>query len=121
MDGSDFSFPVIKPFDILLLEKDIDVHKSSCIPVIRSDVCKYLFGKIPEKIANLFNVSLNTGVYPWDWSMGYVNLIPKCGPLSHPSNWRPITQTNLFGKSIEKLVHRNLLAYFIENQIISDR
>ena len=42
MNDSVFSFPDIDRFDILLLEKEIDVHKSSCIPEIRSDVCKYL-------------------------------------------------------------------------------
>ena len=68
----------------------------------------------------MFNVSLSTGVYPSDWSLGYVNLIPKSGLLSNPPNWRPITQTNVFGKNLEKMVHRNLLSYFFENDIISD-
>ena len=96
MSDSEFSFPVVDRFDILLLERDIDVHKSNCISDIRSDVCKYLFGLFPNKVADLFNVSLSTGVYPSDWSLGYVNLIPKSGLLSNPSNWRPFTQTNLF-------------------------
>ena len=121
MDGTVFSFPDVDRYDVLFLEKEIEVHKSSCIPVIWSDVCKYLFGLIPERIANLFNVSLMTGFYPCEWSLGYVNLIPKNGSLSNPSNWRPITQTNLFGKNLEKIVHRHLLSYFMEHQIINDR
>ena len=104
-----------------MLEKEIDVHKSSCIPEIRSDVCKYLFGRFPDKIATLFNVSLTSGVYPKEWSLGYVNLIPKSGLLSNPSNWRPITQTNLFGKNLEKIVHRHLLGYFTDHHIITER
>ena len=51
--------------------------------------------------------------------MGYVNLLPKQGRLSNPSNWRPITQTNLFGKSLERIVHRHLLSYFTEHQVIT--
>ena len=104
-----------------MLEKDIDVSKNSCIPDIRNDVYEYLFGKIPDIIASIFNVSLRSGVYPFDWSMGYVNLIPKQGALSNPSNWRPITKTNIFGKSLEKLVHRHLLGYISDHKIISDR
>ena len=68
LSGNNFSFPIVDRYDILMLEKDIDVTKHSCITEIRSDVCKYLFGKIPNKIADLFNVSLKTGLYPSDWS-----------------------------------------------------
>ena len=53
--------------------------------------------------------------------MGYVNIIPKQGSLSNPSNWRPITQTNIFGKNLEKIVHRNFLQYLLRHGIISDR
>ena len=116
-----FDFPVVDRYDILLLQKEIDVHKASCIPEIRSDICKYLFGFIPERIADLFNASLSSGVYPSDWSFGYVNLIPKQGRLSDPSNWRPITQTNIFGKNLEKIVHKHLLSYFLHHGVISDR
>ena len=121
MRDESFSFPVVDRYDILFLGKDIDVHKNSCIPEIRSDVCKFMFENIPDKIASLFNASLITSTYPTDWTMGYVNLIPKQGLLSNPSNWRPITQTNIFGKNLEKLVHRNLLTYFLNHGIISDR
>ena len=116
-----FNFPAIDRHDILFLAKDIDIHKSSCIPSIRSDVCKLLFENIPDKIAALFNASLQSGMFPSDWSMGYVNLIPKHGALSNPSNWRPITQTNIFGKNLEKLVHRSLLQYFLDHGVISER
>ena len=121
--GRVFTIPDADCYDIKMLGKEIDSSKYSCIPDIglHSDVCKFLFGKIPDKIANLFNTSLTTGVYPSEWSMGYVNLIPKQGLLSNLSNWRPITQTNIFGKSLEKIVHRHLLAYMMNHQIISDR
>ena len=121
MRGSNFSFLMVDRLDILMLEKDIDVTKHSCISDIRSDVCKFLFSKIPDKIASLFNTSLTTGDYPLDWSMGYVNLIPKQGVLSNPSNWRPITQTNIFGKNLEKIVHRHLLDYMLRHNILSDQ
>ena len=80
-----------------------------------------MFEIIPDRIAELFNASLVSGIYPTDWSFGYVNLIPKQGLLSSPTNWRPITQTNIFGKNLEKLVHRSLLRYFLESGVISDK
>ena len=79
-----------------------------------------MFEIIPDKIADLFNCSLRTGSFPRSWSRGYVNIIPKQGVLANPSNWRPITQTNIFGKNLEKIVHKNLLNYFLEHGVISD-
>ena len=38
MEGESFSFPEVDRFDILFLAKDIDIHKSSCIPDMRTDV-----------------------------------------------------------------------------------
>ena len=121
MSNFTFNFPMIDRFDILFLAKEIDVHKSSCIPSMRSDVCKYLFEILPDRIADLYNSSLTSGIYPTEWSLGYVNLIPKPGLLSSPSNWRPITQTNIFGKNLENLVQRALLRYFLEHGVLTDR
>ena len=121
MSDNVFSLPVVDNHDILFLGNEIDVHKTSCIPGMRSDVCKYLFENIPDRIAQLFNASLTTGTYPSEWSMGFVNLIPKQGLLSDPTNWRPITQTNIFGKNLEKIVQRSLLKYFLDYGVITDR
>ena len=41
MSNAVFKFPDVDRYDILFLAKEIDVHKSSCIPCMRTDVCKY--------------------------------------------------------------------------------
>ena len=47
MNGHESTLPTIDRYNILFLEKNIDIHKNSCtrIPEIRSDICKYLFEK----------------------------------------------------------------------------
>ena len=42
--------------------------------------------------------------------------MPKQGDLSGPSNWRPITQTSIFAKTFEKIIHQRLSHYLHENQ-----
>ena len=42
------------------------------------------------------------------------------GDLSNPGNWRPITQTSIFAKLLEKVVHKRLLKYLLDNNIITD-
>ena len=49
-----------------------------------------------------------------------MTLIPKDGDKTEPANWRPISQTIIFAKILEKIVHKQLLMYFEENKILSD-
>ena len=46
-------------------------------------------------------------------------VIPKCGDLTDPSNWRPITQTSIFAKIMEKIVYRRMFQYFNDNNILT--
>ena len=75
---------------------------------------------IPDHVCKLCCVSLETGVIPRPWTKGIITVIPKNGDLTDPGNWRPIPQTSLSAKSLEKLVHVRLLKYFLDNNIISD-
>ena len=45
-----------------------------------------------HQIKNLVEkVSLQTGVFPDAWSMGYITPIPKEGDPLYAGNWRPIS------------------------------
>ena len=50
--------------------------------------------------------------------MSYVTLLPKCGDISSVGNWRPISQTIIFAKILEKVVHKQL-SYFQEHNVLS--
>ena len=75
---------------------------------------------VPEHICRLFTTSLESGVLPKSWTKGTITVIPKDGDLTDPGNWRPITQTSIFAKLLEKLVHVRLLKHFVNNDIISE-
>ena len=101
--------------EIIKLIRDVDVSKSSCVEYINTSIRKKAMLSIPESICHLFCTSLRTGIIPVDWTRGVITVIPKGGDLSNPSNWRPITQTSVFAKLIQKLVHTRLLQYFMTN------
>ena len=82
--------------------------------------CKEAMLAIPDIICSMCCRSLQTGMIPMSWTKGVINVFPKDGDLSDPGNWRPITQTSIFAKLLEKLVHKRLLKYFLDNNIISD-
>ena len=98
----------------------MDMNSSSCISGVNSEMCKASFDSIPAKFRHLFASSLFLGQFPSQWTCAYVTLIPKSGNKSNPENWRPISQTNIFAKILYKIVHKQILSYFLENNILSD-
>ena len=106
--------------EIVKLVKEVDVNKSSCVENINSRFCKEAMLSVPEKMCHMMTTSLVTGKIPQDWTKGFITVLPKDGDLLSPSNWRPITQTSIFAKILEKIVHTRLLKYFIDTKIISD-
>ena len=66
----------------------------------------------------MFANSLYYAKFPVSWSNATVTLLPKDGDKTHQGNWRPISQTVLFAKILEKIVHKQLLSYFLENKIL---
>ena len=105
--------------EIERLAKNIDISKASCIENINSRICRDILLIMPNKFCQLFNTSLNRGIFPRLWAKGYVNVIPKGGDLNSPGNWRPITQTNIFAKTLEKIIHKRLLDHVLVNDILS--
>ena len=106
--------------EITKLIAEIDVNKSSCVRDINAKFCKEAMLSVPNFICNICTKSLSSGVIPKEWVEGTITLIPKDGDLTLPGNWRPITQTSIFAKILEKLVHSRLLKHFVELHILSD-
>ena len=110
----DFIPPTLE--DIYCYMMEIDVNTSSCI----EGISKILLDKIPSKFVHLFATSLYYSKFPMAWTCSYVTLIPKDGDKTLPGNWRPISQTIVFAKILEKIVHKQVLEYFLANNIITE-
>ena len=55
------------------------------------------FPVVGDLLLNIFNVSLNVGLFPQDWKIAIVLPLHKNGPLDNPSNFRPIALLHIFG------------------------
>ena len=100
--------------------KAINIFKPSGISNIPTRILKQFFTYKPELLLTLFNKSIQSGTFPEKWKIGIVSPIPKQRNLLQLSNWRPITILPLPGKLIEKCIHRRLVDYFKENNLISE-
>ena len=76
-------------------------------------------GEIWALICQMMIKILTQGQVPSDWTRGMITVPPKDGDLKNPGNWRPITQTSVFVKVLEKLLHSRILKYFMEKNILS--
>ena len=116
-----FSFSENMPYveEVIELIKAIDITKASCVENINAKICKEAMLGIPDVICQIMCKSLTMGKIPSPWTRGVINVIPKGGDLSNPGNWRPITQASIFAKILENIVHKRLLEYLLNNNIIS--
>ena len=105
--------------ELIMYSDDIDLSKGSCVDGISISICKDLLLHITDYFLELYLTSIRSGVFPKKWSIGTVTVIPKSGDLSDPSNWRPITQTPIFAKVFEKIIHNRLINYFTDNNILT--
>ena len=84
---------------------------------ISSKILKLTFGKLVKAMCYLFNMSLHWGIFPRKWAIGYINILPKGGDKTDPSNWRPITQTCVPAKILEKNVQVRFLRHLDDHDI----
>ena len=103
----------------MIFSDTIDVSTSSGIPGINMNICKSILRNIPGKFRLIFANSMFSGIFPSEWATSNVKLLPKSGDVSNPGNWRPISLTNVFSKVLEILVHKQLLKYLLDNNILS--
>ena len=106
--------------DLMYIIREIDMDMSSCIEGVNMKMCKRLIILIPEKFLLLFANSMYLGVFPDKWSISTVTLLPKTGDKTNPGNWRPISNTYIFAKILEKIVHKQFTRFLFTNNIISE-
>ncbi|CAG7720577.1 unnamed protein product [Allacma fusca] len=74
---------------------------------------------ISATLAQLFNDSIVTGIFPQELKISLVKPIFKSGDSLNPSNYRPISISPVFSKIFEKLMYSRLLEFFEKNNIFN--
>ena len=74
---------------------------------------------ICTSLAYLFQMSLDSGTLPSDWTSANVVPVFKRGDRHQPSNYRPISLTSLVVKVMEKIVHSQIVAALESHNLIS--
>ena len=88
----------------------IDKNTSSCINGLSTKKCQINLDTAPNRFRHFFDNSLYYGKFPMSWTCALFTLIPNEGDKELPGNWRPISQTIIYAKILDKIVHEQLLA-----------
>ena len=76
--------------------------------------------KISPILQVIFQVSLNSGILPNDWTKARVTPIYKKGDKAAASNYRPISLTCICCKLMEHIITSNLVKHLNEHNILYD-
>ena len=93
-------------------------NKSPGVDRISSTYALALKDIVSKPLAYIFNMSLGKNEIPLDWKKANVTPIFKKGDRSNIANYRPVSLTVMFCKTMERIVKRNIENFLISNNII---
>lgn len=73
-----------------------------------------------DAICDIYNACLNLNYWPSTFKLAKITPIPKPGKdKGHAENYRPISLLNNLGKLFEKMLHRRIMSFVSENNILN--
>ena len=85
---------------------------------ISTKVILELKEELVQPLTALFRASLETAKIPDEWRDAIVSPIYKKGKKTEPNNYRPVSLTSVFGKTLEKIVKKNLVRHIKTNNLL---
>lgn len=104
---------VFQTFMALRNSRALDTDNVQVKPV------KYVIDFIVPVLVHIFNLAIESGVFPDAMKIARVSLIFKGGERNLPSNYRPISVLPVFSKGLEKLLSSRITTFFDKNSIIT--
>ena len=110
----------IECHEILEIVKQLDTNKS---PSYDNDVgiMKKAILLFVNPLCNIFNSSLQRGVFPHKLKLAKVVPVHKKGDKNLLNNYRPISVLSTFSKIFEKLIYTRLMSFLSSKNILYNR
>lgn len=118
---NDFLNSEITKEEILSAISKLKNNKACGIDGISNEFLKAAKTKLLDTLTTLFNITLDTGVIPSQWSLGYIKPIYKNkGDRSDPNNYRGITILSCTSKLFTTCLNNRLVKYLDINNCIGE-
>ena len=96
----------------------LKINKSTGYDDISFNVVKKCFGVLHKPLLHIFNLSLQTGIFPDKLKITRVTPLLKGGENYKLGNYRPIFVLACFLKILEKNMYNHLYKYLTDNSIL---
>lgn len=104
-----------------IINSNLNPKKSPGYDLITGKILKELPPKIIIFITQLFNAILRTSIYPMQWKVAQIVMIPKPGKSPEEiTAYRPISLLPIVSKVFEKLLLKRLLPHIESHRLIPD-
>ena len=100
------------------VKTEINILSESTASDVPVKIIKIAFHPSGDMLSHIYNNSFGTGEYPTKLKFSIVTLIHKADSKLQVTNYRPISLLPVFSKISERLVHRRLLNFLMQNNII---
>ena len=99
----------------------MDVNKANGPDNIPSRVLIECVQQLAPSLPKLFNFTLSNGCVPTDWKVANVVPILKSAEKTLADNYRPVSLTSIVVKTLERLIHKHIMDYLTEFQMLRDK
>lgn len=98
----------------------INVNKASGPDAISPRILKECSAALAPSISRLFTYSLQAARVPSVWKSANVVPIYKSGASTLAENYRPVSLTSVLVKSLERIIHKHLMQFLMEQNLLCD-
>ena len=112
-----FLQPVTQP-EIINLVNNTKSKKSKYHDDIDVYLVKQLIPYLVIPLEHIFNISLQTGVFPDSMKIARVIPLFKNGNINDFTNYRPISLLSQFSKILENIFHNRMMSFIEEKNIL---
>lgn len=109
------------PDEVRKILKSLNVGKAVGPDGISNRILRECADSLCIPLSRLFNISLQSGVFPSLWKLANVVPIFKKNDRQKVDNYRPVSLLSTLSKVLERIVHSRLYNYCMENKLLTDK
>ncbi|CAB4018504.1 Hypothetical predicted protein [Paramuricea clavata] len=118
---SSFHFSCISVQETFDALNQLNSRKSPGLDGISVKLLKDTSDVIAQPLANIFNLSLQTAIFPDEWKIAKVSPVFKEGNKTDCGKYRPISVISVVAKLFEGLVYNQLRTFIADNSILVEQ
>ncbi len=118
---TEFNFTAITKTVLAATIKQIHTNKAPGLDKISNKLIKLAGNAVYDSLLHIFNLILDTGIFPEDLKLTRVTPIHKEGDKSKCGNYRPISVIPALAKILEKLICEQINSHIHNNNIICEQ